>query len=74
MRGERVSPSELWKFKESVYRQTIVDRDNEIYRLKREIDKLKNNQQTYNWKIVNCSETTAELAFPRFRKYAGDMD
>ena len=66
--------SDMWRFKESIYKQTIMDRDDEIYRLKQEIDTLKNGQRVYTGIHVKCSETILDLALPRNRKYAGNLD
>lgn len=65
---------DMWKYKESIYRQTIIDRDNEIYRLKQEIETLKNKQKVYTGFPFKCSETTLEIALPRYRKYTGTHD
>ena len=69
-----MGPSDLWQYKESIYRQTIIDRDNEIYRLKQEIETLKNKQKVYTGFHVKCSETVLDLALPRNLKYAGEFD
>jgi hypothetical protein len=66
--------SDMWKIKETMYRKAIVDRDNEIYRLKQEIETLKNKQKVYSGFHVKCSETILDLALPRNRKYTGTHD
>lgn len=64
----------MWKFKEAIYRKTIMDRDDEIHRLKQEIDALKNKQKVYTGFHVKCSDTILDLALPRNLKYAGNLD
>lgn len=69
-----MQPENMWQIKESIYRQTIINRDNEISLLKQEIETLKNKQKVYTGFHVKCSETVLDLALPRNRKYTGTHD
>lgn len=69
-----MKPEDMWKFKESIYRKTIIDRDKEIERLQQEINTLKNGQKVYSGIHVKCSEMNIDLALPRNRKYTGTHD
>lgn len=63
--------SDMWKYKEEIYRKVIIDRDNEIYRLKQEIETLKGQNRTYIG-FHQPSTSSMEMAFPRRSFRGGD--